>query len=105
MKNNKTVLNISEINIELVKPQNGLIGFASFVLNNSIYMGGIGILRRLNDDSYRMVYPSRKVGEKNFNVYYPISKKAGARIEKAISDKLKDVLKNDRHNNTFNSCD
>jgi len=37
---------LSEIQIIPIKPQNGLVGFASFVLDGSLYLGSIGIMTR-----------------------------------------------------------
>jgi len=95
-------MKISEISIDLVKPKDGLIGFASLVIEESIYLGNIGIIKRLNEDTYRLTYPTRKVGEKNFNIYYPINKESGQMIEEAVNKRLKEVLKkDDRHNNSI----
>ena len=93
-------MKISEISIDLVKQKDGLIGFASLVIEESIYLGNIGIVKRLDEDTFRLTYPTRKVGDKSFNIYYPINKEAGKKIEKAVTKRLKEVLKkNDRHNN------
>ena len=93
-------MKISEISIDLVKPKDGLIGFASLVIEESIYLGNIGIVKRLDEDTFRLTYPTRKIGDKSFNIYYPINKEAGKKIEKAVTKRLKEVLKkNDRHNN------
>jgi len=93
-------MKISEISIDLVKPKDGLVAFASLVIEDAIYLGNIGVIKRLEEESYRLVYPTRKVGDKSFNIYYPINKEAGKKIEKAVTKRLKEVLKkNDRHNN------
>lgn len=92
-------MKISEISIDLVKPKDGLVAFASLVIEDAIYLGNIGVIKRLGEESYRLVYPTRKVGEKNFNIYYPINKESGQVIEKAVNKRLKEVLKkDDRHN-------
>lgn len=44
---------ISEVNIVPVKPNNGLVAFASVVLDESLYLGSIGVHSRL-DGSYRI---------------------------------------------------
>jgi DNA-binding cell septation regulator SpoVG len=95
-------MKISEISIDLVKPKDGLVAFASLVIEDAIYLGNIGVIKRLEEESYRLVYPTRKVGEKNFNIYYPINKESGQVIEKAVNKRLKEVLKkDDRHNNSI----
>jgi len=94
-------LKISEIQIVPVKPINGLVAFASFVLNESIYLGSIGVVTRPHG-SYRLVYPTKKVNGKNLNLFYPINKDIGQQIEEAIVTSYEDVMKNDRHS-SFNN--
>jgi len=94
---------ISEIQIIPIKPINGLVAFASFVLDNKLYLGSIGIMTR-PQGGYRLVYPSKKVGMKRINIYYPINKKTAQQIETEVINHLEDVMnkQNDRHN-SFNT--
>lgn len=95
-------MKISEISIDLVKPKDGLIAFASLVLEEGIYLGNIGVMKRIDEDSYRLVYPTRKIGDRSFNIFYPINQETGKKIEKAVTKRLKEVLKkDDRYNNNF----
>ena len=82
-------MKISEVDIQLVKPSNGLIGFASLVIDESIYLGSIGIFKKLNEFGYRITYPTKKSGDKDFNLYHPITKEASLTIEQAIFNQLK----------------
>jgi hypothetical protein len=41
-------MQITEIQIELIKPNNGLIGFASLVVDGNIYLSSIAIHKKLN---------------------------------------------------------
>ena len=92
---------ISEIQVVPVKPQNGLVAFVSFILNDSLYLGSIGILTRPNG-GYRLVYPTKKVAERNLNIFYPINKHFAQSIEKEVLEHFEEVMKNenDRHNST-----
>lgn len=89
---------VSEIQITPVKPINGLVAFASFVLSESVYCSSIGILTR-PEGGFRLLYPTKKVGGRDMGIFYPISKEAGLMIEKEVIEKLKDVmsLSNDRY--------
>lgn len=89
---------ISEIQIMPVKPSNGLVGFASFVLYEAVYCGSVGVFTRLNG-GYRLVYPTRKILGKNIDVYYPISQQVGRAIEEAVASKFEEVVskENGRH--------
>ncbi|MBI5072141.1 septation protein SpoVG family protein [Candidatus Falkowbacteria bacterium] len=83
---------ISEIQIVPVKPNDGLIGFASFVLDQKYYVGSVAIYTRLDGSGYRLVYPAKKVGEKNINVFYPITPVAGRIIEEEVSRKVNEII-------------
>lgn len=83
---------ISEIEIEPVKPHGGLVAFASFVLDNYLYCGSVGIITR-PDGSYRLCFPTRKVGSNQISVFHPISKAAGEAISYAVLKKYEEVVK------------
>ena len=80
-------MNVSEVQIIPVKPDGGLVGFASCVLDNQLYIGSLGIHRRLDGSGYRITYPTKKVGSKQLNYFHPITKEAGASIERAVVEK------------------
>src|SRR5438552_2325163 len=84
---------ISEIQIIPIKPQEGLVAFASFVLDNNLYLGSIGILTR-PEGGYRLVYPTKKLGIKSLNIFHPINKQFAESIEKEVIAKFEDVMKN-----------
>jgi stage V sporulation protein G len=90
------MLEISEVEIAVVKPQNGLVAFASFVINGSIYCGSVGIMSRPNGD-YRLLYPTRKIAGRQLDVFHPISRDAGQQIHDAVITKFEDVVKNGRN--------
>lgn len=83
---------ISEIEVIPVKPSNGLVGFASFVYDESFYLGSIGIRTRL-DGGYRLTYPTKTGNQFKQNVFYPITKRVGKLIEKEVIKKFEEVMK------------
>ena len=93
------ICQISEIQIIPIKPVNGLVAFASFILDNKFYLGSIGIMTR-PQGGYRLVYPSKIVGSKNINTYYPIDKETAIWVETEVINRLEDVMnkQHDRHN-------
>lgn len=92
-------MTISEIQIIPIKPQEGLVAFASFVLSDCLYLGSIGIITR-PQGGYRLVYPTKKVGVKNINIFYPINKSFAESIEKEVIKKFEDVMSHDRYDST-----
>ena len=89
---------LSEIQIIPIKPQNGLVAFASFVWDKSLYLGSIGIMTRPNS-GYRLVYPTKKVAERNLNIFYPINRETAQLIESEVVKQFEEVMNNyDRHN-------
>ena len=93
---------LTEIQIIPVKPKDGLVAFASFVLDEHLYLGSIGIVTRPNG-GYRLVYPTKKVADKNLNIFYPINKPFAQEIENKIIKRFEEVMtkKNDRHGSTY----
>lgn len=89
---------LSEIQIIPIKPKNGLVAFASFVLDNNLYLSSIGIVTRPNG-GYRLTYPTKKVGNRNINIFHPINREFAEAIEKEVIEKFEEVMnQNDRHN-------
>jgi DNA-binding cell septation regulator SpoVG len=86
-------MEVTEVDVSFVKPNNGLVAFASVVLDDQLYLTGIAVHRKLDGSGYRLTYPTRKVGDTQFQLYHPIRKAVGAAIERAVIGKLNDVVK------------
>jgi DNA-binding cell septation regulator SpoVG len=87
-------IKISEIQIIPIKPKDGLVAFASCVINGYLYIGNIAIYTSPSkSDHFRLVYPSKILANgKNLNCVYPINKSAGRMISKQIIEKYKEIL-------------
>lgn len=93
---------ISEIQIIPVKPINGLVAFCSFVLFESVYCGSVAIFTCTNG-TYRLVYPTKKIGYRDMNIFHPITKELGDYIKIEVNKKVNEVMKNDRYSSPYNS--
>lgn len=80
---------VTEVQIDFIKPKDGLIAFASLVINGDVYLSSIGIHKKLDGSGYRLTYPSKGT----HSVFYPINRMAGQAMEEAIFKKLKEVMK------------
>lgn len=87
-------LKISEVQIVPVRPNDGLIAFASCVVNNALYLGNIAIYTSPSrSDNYRLVYPDKVLPNgKKIHCVYPINMIAGEIISKAIIRKFKELV-------------
>ena len=74
---------ISEVQIVPIKPQDGLVGFASFVFDDSFYFRSVGIYTRPNG-GYRLTYPTRKIASEYCHLFHPIKKQISDAIEQAV---------------------
>lgn len=83
---------ISEVQIVPVKPSNGLVAFASCVLNEELYLGSIGIFTLLNKPGFRLTYPTRKVSSTNIQIFHPITKELSEEINRNILEKAEEIL-------------
>lgn len=89
-------MTITEVNVVPVKPKNGLVGFASLVVDGNIYLNSIAIYVKL-DDSYRLLYPTKKTGMREMNVYHPINREASKFIEHAVFEKCFEIFESSNH--------
>ncbi len=80
---------ITEIQIIPIKPKDELVAFASFVLDNSLYLGSISIATKLQG-GYRLTYPTKRVGSRNINIFHPINKPFAEIIEKEVMNDTND---------------
>src|SRR3989338_3858759 len=81
---NSIKMTVDEVQIVPIKAQNGLVAISSVVFDNSLYLGSIGIYTKLDGPGYRITYPTKSSGGRNFNIYHPISREVSETIEQAV---------------------
>lgn len=84
-------MNITKVNIKKIsEPKEGLVGFASLVLNDCLYIGNIAIFSRLNQDTYRLVFPEKKLkDDKVISLVYPLTSEFYFELEEKINNQIK----------------
>ncbi len=92
-------LEICEVQIVPIKPLNGLIGFASCVINNQFYVGNIAIYTSpSNLHGFRLVFPNKKLPSGQVvECFYPINKEASELVTAAIVKKYIELMDNFHH--------
>ena len=84
---------LSEIEIVPIKPRQGLLGFATFVINDAFYIGSVGI-HSTPDGSIRLLYPDKVlINGKKISVAHPINKECGELITEAVLRVYRSLLK------------
>lgn len=85
-------MKISEVTITPVKPDGkGLIAFASCIVEDSLYLGSIGVLTKLKG-GYKILFPTKKLRDNYLHYFHPISSSAGNDIESAIIKEVEAVF-------------
>ena len=87
-------MEISEIQIIPIKPKDGIVAFASFVINEEMYFSSVAIMTRPSGN-YRLIYPTKKVLGRDISIYHPIKQDVGVVIQEAVITKYEDVMKED----------
>lgn len=82
---------VTDVQIIPIKPKDGLVGFASFIFNDSFYFGSIGIYTR-PQGGFRLSYPTRKISNQNISIFHPINKDVASLIDQAIIGKFEEVF-------------
>ena len=98
----KVTTRVTEIQIIPIKPHNGLIAFASFVLDDKIYLSSVGIHSKLNQEGYRLTYPTKKVSDNQIQLFHPINKETSQIIEREVINQFKKVMQSNDRYNSFN---
>lgn len=85
---------ISEIQIVPIKPQNGLVAFASAVINNQFFVGNVAIYTSLKSPlGFRLVFPNKKLNSGQVvDCFHPINKEAEGQVTSAIVMKYLDLM-------------
>jgi len=86
---------VKDIQIIPVKPNNGLVGFANFVFQDSFFLSSVGVYTRPKG-GYRLTYPTRKTSGENIPIYYPINKEVARVIEEAVGTKFEKIYGSSR---------
>ena len=85
-------MKVTKIKIKKLAPENGLIGFCSFVIDGWLYIGNIAIFSRKDvESSVRLVFPEKKVEDKTFKLFHPLSADRYYELEKMIRDKFYNI--------------
>lgn len=87
-------LEISEIQVIPMKPKEGLVAFASCVINNALYIGNIAVYTSPSSQSgFRLLYPVKILPNgKEIHCIHPINREAGELISNAIIKKLREII-------------
>ena len=94
-------MKISEVQIVPIQPKDGLVAFASCIIDERLYLGSIGVHRRLDGSGYRLTYPTKKVGVRQINYFHPVTKEAGQAIETAVYGKCSELLEGSDENGRY----
>lgn len=99
---------VDEVNITPVKPTDGLVAFANCVIDGQLYIGSLGVHKKLDGTGYRITYPTKKIGLRQLNYLHPVTKDAGKVIEQAIVAKCIELFERSdeqygRHSKTAHS--
>jgi DNA-binding cell septation regulator SpoVG len=81
-------MTITKVVIRKIIPKEGLVGFASLVIDDSLYLGNIAIFSRLNQSTYRLVFPEKKVKDKVISLFHPVNSEFYFKLEKIINDEF-----------------
>ena len=81
---------VSDIQIAPVPPQNGLVGFASFHIDDRYYVGSVAIFTSPSTPGgFRLVYPTKMTT----CCFRPLSREVGTAIQNAVIEKYQEVMK------------
>ena len=87
------VLSVSEVQIALIRPRDGLLAFCSVVLGGQFFVGGIALHSAAPPRHYRLVFPRRDLGGGQRVEYaHPLTKELAQAIEDAVVERYEELI-------------
>ena len=83
---------ITEVLIIPIKPRDGLVAIVSCVLDDKLYLSGIGLFTKKDGNGYRITFPTKKVGNFSKNIYHPWKDEVRSAILSAIVKKYEEDI-------------
>ena len=87
---------VEEVQVTVVKPQNGLVCFASCSINKCFYIGNIALYSSPTHPlGFRAVFPTKKLTSgQQLRIFYPYTKEAEEAVTSAIIKKYVELMSN-----------
>ena len=87
---------VGEIQIVPIKPLNGLVAFASAVINSQFFVGNIAVYSSPSSKTgFRLVFPTKKLSSgKHIDCFYPVSREAEEAVSRQIIDEYLRLMDN-----------
>jgi len=84
-------MKITKVKIKKVVPNKGLVGFASCIIEDSLFLGNIAVFTRLGEeDRMRLVFPIKETEQNKISVFHPLTAELYYLLEQAITEKYKE---------------
>lgn len=83
---------IKDVQLIIIKPREGMVAIANVTLDVGIFLGSIGVHKKLDGTGYRITYPTKKIGERQISLFHPMKRSLSKKIENAITEKVEALL-------------
>jgi DNA-binding cell septation regulator SpoVG len=85
---------ISDVQVIVIRPENGLCGFVKFTIYKKFVVGNVAIYSSPTSESgIRLVYPQKKLANgQAVNCFFPITKEAGEEVTSAVAKVYLDLI-------------
>lgn len=85
-------MKVSKVEIVPIRPNQGLVGFATVEIDKQLLLHSIGIHMRKDGSGYRLTYPTRSNGAHSDPLFHPISSSLSKEIERCVFSKAKEIF-------------
>lgn len=85
-------MKVSKVEVVAVRPNQGLVGFASVELDGQLLLNSIGIHSRRDGFGYRLTYPTRSGGGVAITVFHPTNPDLSKEIETQIFERAHEIF-------------
>jgi len=100
-------IKIDNVQFIPVRPQSGLVGFASCEIDRKFYIGSLGVYSSLEKPgTYRITFPAKKLHNGELvKIVFPLTEELNEAITKAINLKVQELLDTNLREEVSNHAD
>lgn len=85
----KEVIKVSKIEIVPIPPKNGLVAFASFLINDCFFIGNVAIYSSPScPNGFRLVFPTKA----GVSCFHPVNRAVGMKIQNQVISRYLEII-------------
>lgn len=84
-------MKVTKTEIIPIHPTKGMIAIANVVIDDSVFLGSIGVHQKLDGNGIRLTFPTKKAGKGRASIFHPLDADLHKQIQGSIERQIKEL--------------